>query len=205
MARHDETKKALARALKGLLRTTPLDRITVTQLARACGVNRQTFYYHFSDIYSLVGWIYETEAEDAVGGCRTYETWQSGLRATLEYLASDRSFVMGTYRSVNPWHARRFLDRIVRRFIGGVVDEQAHDSGACKDDREFIARFFAHGFEGLILDWIDDGMREDPARLVGRLELVVRGGVAQALGRLGQPRAPAPQTPDAASMRQPHR
>ena len=51
------TKRALAASLKKLLADRPLDKVTVTDIAEDCGVGRQTFYYHFEDIYGLVEWI----------------------------------------------------------------------------------------------------------------------------------------------------
>lgn len=61
------TKRALAASLKKLLAEKALDRITVTDLTEDCGVNRQTFYYHFRDIYDLVEWIYTSEASRCAG------------------------------------------------------------------------------------------------------------------------------------------
>ena len=52
------TKRALAASLKKLVGRMPLDKVTVTDIAEDCGVNRQTFYYHFLDICDLVEWIY---------------------------------------------------------------------------------------------------------------------------------------------------
>lgn len=43
-------RAALAAALKARLRTEPLDRVTVAELTRDCGLKRQAFYYHFSDV-----------------------------------------------------------------------------------------------------------------------------------------------------------
>ena len=45
------TKKLLADGLKELLEKKTLDKITVKELVATCGVNRQTFYYNFQDIY----------------------------------------------------------------------------------------------------------------------------------------------------------
>lgn len=45
------TKKALAASLKKLLKRKSLDKITVIDITEDCGVNRQTFYYHFKDTY----------------------------------------------------------------------------------------------------------------------------------------------------------
>ena len=56
------TKKALALSIKKLMETIPLSKISIRQIADNCGVNRQTFYYHFKDKFDLVNWIYYTEA-----------------------------------------------------------------------------------------------------------------------------------------------
>ena len=45
------TKLALEASLKELLRTKPIDRITINDLTKHCGISRMTFYYHFKDIY----------------------------------------------------------------------------------------------------------------------------------------------------------
>ena len=48
------TEKALAASLKKLLEKKTLDKITVKDITDDCGVNRQTFYYHFHDVFDLV-------------------------------------------------------------------------------------------------------------------------------------------------------
>ena len=62
----DLTKKALAESLKKILATKSLDSITVIEIAEDCGVNRQTFYYHFQDIYALLEWIFASETKQAI-------------------------------------------------------------------------------------------------------------------------------------------
>ena len=49
------TKRALEQSLKNLLLKKPLTKITINDIAEDCGINRMTFYYHFKDIYDLVG------------------------------------------------------------------------------------------------------------------------------------------------------
>ena len=58
MANSNITKKALAESLKELGSTRILDKITVADITEHCGVNRQTFYYHFKDILDLIEWIF---------------------------------------------------------------------------------------------------------------------------------------------------
>ena len=59
----DITKRAISASLKKLLLTKSLNKITIQDITDDCGINRQTFYYHFADIYDLVEWtcIEDTE------------------------------------------------------------------------------------------------------------------------------------------------
>ena len=53
------TKKALATSLKKLLSKKELSKITIANITNDCGVNRQTFYYHFKDVYDLLEDIFK--------------------------------------------------------------------------------------------------------------------------------------------------
>lgn len=61
------TKKSLAVSLKKMLAQKPLEKIKVIDITEDCEVNRQTFYYHFKDIYDLLEWVYTNEATRAFG------------------------------------------------------------------------------------------------------------------------------------------
>ena len=54
----DITKRALATSLKKLLSQKELTKIAIKDITDDCGVKRQTFYYHFADVYDLIEWIY---------------------------------------------------------------------------------------------------------------------------------------------------
>ena len=48
------TKKAIADSLKELTREKTFDKISVKDISEKCGINRQTFYYHFIDKFDLL-------------------------------------------------------------------------------------------------------------------------------------------------------
>lgn len=58
----DETKNALADALLKILLEGDRGAITVKLVSEGAGVDRQTFYYHFSGMEELVGYLSEREA-----------------------------------------------------------------------------------------------------------------------------------------------
>ena len=80
------TKRALADSLKKLLTKRSLDKITVKDIVEDCGVNRQTFYYHFHDIYDLMEWTFQNKAEELLNGTADYNDWRTGVRSLIEYL-----------------------------------------------------------------------------------------------------------------------
>ena len=41
------TKRALAQSLKKIAGKKEINKITITDITDKCGLNRQTFYYHF--------------------------------------------------------------------------------------------------------------------------------------------------------------
>ena len=68
----DITKRAISASLKKLLCEKKLNKITVQDIADDCGINRQTFYYHFQDIYDLVEWTCIEDTEKVLKENRTY-------------------------------------------------------------------------------------------------------------------------------------
>ena len=88
----DITKRALASSLKDLLSKYKFNKITIKDITENCGVNRQTFYYHFKDIYDLLEWIYKNEVILEIEEKATYETWQQGLMYIFEYVLKNKNF-----------------------------------------------------------------------------------------------------------------
>lgn len=178
------TKRALAASLKKLLEHQTLDKVTVTDLAEDCGVNRQTFYYHFQDIYGLVEWIYTSEAAAALDGKKTYDTWQEGFLHIFRYVQENRAFITKTYHSAGREHLERYLYQETYQLLRGVVEEKAEGLPVREEDKDFLAHFYKYAFAGLILEWIEGGMKADPQTILERLDLVIRGNVGDALERL---------------------
>lgn len=175
------TKKALEASLKNMLLKKPLNKVTINDIAEDCGVNRMTFYYHFKDIYDLVEWSCEEDARKALAGKKTYTTWQEGFRQILEAVRENRSFIMNVYHSVSREQVENYLYRVTYGLLIDVVNEEAEDMVVSEDDRRFIAEFYKYAFVGLTLDWIKNGMREEPGILTGRLSLLMQGNFGRAL------------------------
>ena len=175
------TKRALAESLKKLLLENPLDRITVSDITEDCGVSRMTFYYHFKDVYDLIEWTWLQEAERALDGQKTYDTWQQGFLQIFQLVQENRAFVMNLYHSISREQVERYLYRLTYQLLIGVVEEKSAGMSVRDEDKKFIADFYKYAFVGLMLDWIRGGMKGEPQVLIDRLSVLIRGDVEKAL------------------------
>ena len=177
------TKRALEQSLKNLLLKKPLTKITVSDIADDCGINRMTFYYHFKDIYDLVEWSCLEDAKRALDEKKTYETWQQGLLQIFEAVEENKPFILNVYRCIHREQVEKYLQPLVDQLILGVINEETGNMTIRDEDKQFIAQIYSYVFIGLMLDWIKDDMREDPQPLVDRLARLIKGSMSEALSR----------------------
>ena len=84
------TQKAIKETFLTLLDEKPLSQISVKMLVEACGINRNTFYYHYADIPALIEEIVTGEAERIIAQYPTIDTLRDGLSAVLEFASANR-------------------------------------------------------------------------------------------------------------------
>lgn len=177
------TKRALEESLKRMLLKKPLDKITISDIAEDCGINRMTFYYHFKDIYDLVEWSCVEDAAKALNGKKTYETWQQGFLQIFQAVLENRPFILNVYHSVSREQVETYLYTLTYDLLIGVIEEKAAGRNVSDSDKKFIADFYKFAFVGLMLDWIKNGMREDPEKIIERLGVLIRGDITRALNK----------------------
>ncbi len=175
------TKKALGQELKNQLCSKSLDKITIQDLADACGISRSTFYYHFEDIYALVEWVCMEDFSRALAGKKTHSTWESGFREIFYEIRKDKAFIYNVYRYMDPRLIENYLHKRTAELLYGVVEEAAAGMNVTEEQKHYIAEFYQYGFVGTVTGWVDRGMKEDPDLLVERLGILLKGSFRHAL------------------------
>ena len=181
MNKSERTKNALAKSLRKLIKKEPLGRITVTAIAENCNMNRQTFYYHFHDVYELIGWIYSQEIEKIFGEDASYEQWRESLLELFTFIQKNKDFVSKTIRAVDNDYALKYILGTARSIVEAVLEKDEQAKELSKTDRKLIVDFYAAGLVGTILTWIDGGVKEEPASLTNRIEKLLSSDVPQAV------------------------
>lgn len=177
------TKKAMVYALKDVLKTKPFNKMTVSDITNACGMNRMTFYYHFQDIYALLEYAIMSEFSKTLAGNKTASTWQQGLGNILLTALDNKDFVTNAYHSLGREKVEKYLSDVVFSLTYSVVDEESKGMSVSEDDKKFIAEFYKYALIGLVLDWVKNSMMEDYHILLKRFETILNGETKTALNR----------------------
>lgn len=183
----DLTKQALIASFKKLLETEPFDKITISDITNDCGLSRQTFYYHFRDIFDMIRWIYNSESLNEIGGRGGYGTWQDKIGELFDYTLNNKSLILGTFNSKCRNDLVGYYMDVSIRKISDIV-EMKSDGDIAEKDKKFIASVYAYAFVGIMVDWISDGMKESSEEMVDRVYKIIMSNFDRTLAAFRQPR-----------------
>ena len=87
------TKNAIRKGFLDLLEQRPLDKISVVDIADHCGVNRNTFYYYYCDIYALVREVLETELDRVLNAPPLCTSWYQLMMRVTAFMRAKADLV----------------------------------------------------------------------------------------------------------------
>lgn len=181
------TKKMLCVSLKKLMSRKPLHKISIREITEDCGVNRQTFYYHFEDIYSLVKWMFQEEAIKLLDEHEGILIWQDGLLQLFKYLEENKAVCMCTLNSVGHQHLKRLLyddiHDIIHRavfYFGEDIPDKSEEYG------EFLTHFYTVSLAAMLESWLMGEMKQTPEELIALIDITLKDQIRGAKERMGK-------------------
>ncbi len=126
-------------ALKEMMLTQPLGAINVTALCAKCDCHRQTFYYHYQDIYDLLAAIFLNEN---IPGILEAATAKDALTALLLYAEDNLGFLRSSYNSAGHDLVDDFFyNKIMTKLFSLLT--QGNKYGLTRDGYRNVARRYA--------------------------------------------------------------
>lgn len=174
------TKKALMMAFIRLANTMPIEKISVTQITEECGVNRNTFYYHYRDVYDLVENIVHTKSEKLFDPKR-HDTMDKALLFAAEYAKKNHRFIKNVYNAVGADTFEEYLSSIthdlMQRFVCAEAKALSEKNGTVPSEAalRYAEEICALSFCAVALKWIKSDMRADPVQIMRRHLDATRG------------------------------
>jgi AcrR family transcriptional regulator len=171
------TKKEITATFLQLLEQKPLSKINVKTLVEASGISRNTFYYHYKDIWDLVDDIYNSQLEKVVSRNPVYGHWQEGWLQSLDYLQNHSMVVTNIFNSVKLETIKDYLYKKAQSLILAFSLETLKDRTVPPDELQFVVNFYSHALVGIFLDWIRGGMKEKPEDFVEMMGRLLNGSI----------------------------
>lgn len=154
------TKHAIMEAFLSLASKKALQKITVKDIVDECGINRNTFYYHFQDIYALVDELFLAHAETAIKDVADGMSWTEAFIARAEEMAERPRVYAGICRSIDKERLDDYFCTVAERIIPRIIHGAAPALRITDADMARIIAFYSYAVGGLWADWVGNGMRE---------------------------------------------
>lgn len=175
----DFTKKAIKETFVQMLDERPLSEITVKSIAAECGINRNTFYYHYDDISALVDEVIQSEANKFIEKYATVNSIVECFDAIIDYVTHWKSAIFHIYHSVNRDYFEFRLMDIGQRCIQQYVDQVFSDEALSEEDKAVIVHYYKCACFGFVIDWLNNGMKDDETVVGFRKMLSIREATAE--------------------------
>lgn len=181
-----QTQKFIMSTFMQLLESESLDKITVRDIVEECEINRNTFYYHYSDIYDLLDDVFRVEtekfmSEDVDENTTFGEEYERAARFVLKY----KKAILHIYDSKKRDVLQNYLETLAFSFISRFVKKEADGYGLPDEDIDYITGFYTHAIVGNTLGWIKrklpSGQEKFIARTAGTFNATVKDIIRQCL------------------------
>lgn len=144
------TKNKIFQAFTELLDEYDLDKITITTLVSKCQISRQTFYYHFNDIESLIDWSVRQSAEGCLEEAKKANSITHATIIFLKHIKEHKTFLSKCLNSSLSGYTTLLIRNSIIEYFTEFVCLKNQDT-ELNEDTKFVINFISDGVVGLIL------------------------------------------------------
>lgn len=184
----EQTKLQLAAALKTLMAQKSMDKITIAELTGICNIRRQSFYYHFGDIYDLLRWMIENEAISLLKQQEGALLWKEGFLQLFRYLEENRAVCLCALKSMGRDHLRRFFEADIYAIIHRTIEQLSEKIGVRNNldsfvDVEMLTHFYVVALAGMMESWLLGEIDRTPEQLIQFADVILNDQLNGAAAR----------------------
>lgn len=169
------TERAIKESFVKLLEEQPLSQITVKAIVEKCGINRNSFYYHFQDIPALVEEVVREFFDEIISRYPSIAVLEDCMEAVLRYSLEHRKAIMHLHNSVSRDVYERYLMRFCEYAVTVYIDTAYREVEVDEADRKIIIRFLKCELFGAYTEWMSLGMPESAIAELRHLLVLCHG------------------------------
>ena len=163
------TKEVIIKTLFELLNEKPLAKITVKDIVERCGVNRNTFYYHFRDISDVVECALKREVDKAFEQPVEIYSVLECLEVLVNLIGENRKAMLHIYGSLQRENFTNALDKMCQYIVSQYAEHNFDPEILEKEEVKVLMHFYKCVMTGVMLDWMDHRMSYDLTEYSGKI------------------------------------
>ena len=172
------TKFAILKVFGDLAASRPVDQ---------CGISRNTFYYHYQDIYQVLKAYVQYSAEHVIELMveDEGEDGKAGLKE-IRYLEANRELLCNLYRSAANEEVRNCLQSASQIIFDRLIESVSQGMEVQAEDKKILSAVCQYTVRGIMTSWMEeDGMLngETLEQVLVRLDYLFKGAIREALMR----------------------
>ena len=154
-------KREIKNSFIKLLTERPISQITVKDIVEDCGVNRNSFYYHFQDIPSLLEEIIVEMTAKVIENLPEESTFEEKVTAALEEINLNKRMIYHIYGSSNREFYEKQLMKICDYVTRTYICSRDYSEKVTSKDLEFVISYLKCELFGQLIDWLNHEMSYD--------------------------------------------
>lgn len=177
------TKDLIRKEFIKLLNKKKLHNITVTELAKACNIERKTFYYHYDNLTELVKEIFDEELDIVIEEFNETLSWEESFILAAKFILDNKKMVKHIYESDYRIDLEKYIFSISGEIMRNYVKRLGQITKAKDIDMKLIAYFYQCALSSALIKWVATGMKNDPKAITRRLGELMDGNILLSLKR----------------------
>lgn len=169
------TKKAIRDSFIKLLNERPVNQITVKDIVEDCGINRNSFYYHYQDMPSMIEEIILDEVHSIIRRYPTIDSLEECLDVIISFALENRRAALHLYHSSNRDVFEQYLWRVCDYTVKTYFATVFGDCPMRESDKSSIIQYCKWVYFGATVDWLNGGMRDDVQMIFRRIMQLKKG------------------------------
>ena len=174
-----QVKPMIAEAFIRLSKQKNIDKITVKDLVEACGISRQTFYYHFQDILEVIEWSMEQAFEQLLDRSLQEDDPEIVLNDFITASENAAPFMQKLFRSQKREQVEWLMARCVRSYLQELISAKGKLPRIPYEDLDIALNFCTYGFVGLLLECCDKKKTVDRETMARQMYRLLQGQIGE--------------------------
>lgn len=146
------TKRKIADCVKQLMRKKEIRKITIQDIMDATNMSRQSFYYHFKDIYDVLEWIERYDFANRIS-CEKDQTMEEWTMHLFHVLDEERPFFERVVNEIEWPKLLPVISAPIREQMRTILIRY-NRAGGSEADLNFCVQFVTTAYCYYLMDYI---------------------------------------------------